>query len=195
MRRLASFPKVQGESGHPTLPVTHEGLISIDGLDSVEHFHRVMDKIAGQFWAFEYSPREARRAMSFGYLPAGIQIHVWAGQYDHQASVYQPTDGASQPLWRVKSWVPGLNEAPSLVGKTGTVITLDQEPSWPVFEIHGTESGYDWGPMTQCGEAAHGRGQWTVDAVEYKIIDSATAAFQLVPFALLLKAVEVEEVK
>jgi len=175
--------------------VSEKGLLSIDGLRDREHFLMVMDRLCGQDWAFEYSPRETSRLQRISqYFPAGIQLHVWAGPL-HEGTVHQPTEGATQPLWRVKSWVPGLNRAESLVGKTGTVITMDSNPSFPIFEVHGTESGIDWGPIMQCGEAAHARGQWTVSAVEYTVQDSPVSAFSLVPFALLLSPVEVAEVK
>ena len=195
MRRLASFP-VFADTGkqHPTLPVTSDGLVSIDGLSGTEHFHRTMDSLCKQEWAYEYSPREAARLRRVGYFPEGIQLHIWAGEWS-EATVHQPVDGSSNPLWRVKTWVPGLVEAASLVGKTGTVITMDAMPSWPIFEVNGTESGTDWGPIVQCMEPAHARGQWTVEAVEYIITPSHQVEWKLAPFALLLKAVEVAEVK
>ena len=189
-----TFPTYHDGKAHPTLPVTADGAMSVDGLKGTSHLFQFMDQVAQDNWAFHHTPREWRGIQRAGLVPNGIELHVWAGRWE-DASVHQPTEGSTQPLWRVKSWVPGLKTAEELVGVTGTVITLDKKPSWPVFEVNGTESGDDWGPITQCGEAAHARGQWTVNAVEYVVTKSATAAFQLIPFALLLEPVPVEEVR
>jgi len=189
MRRLVTFPKYHDGKGHPTLPVTHEGALSVDGLSDETHLHAVMDKLCGQNWAFQHTPREFRKVSELGYVPAGIQLHIWAGPYG-KTSVHQPSEGSTQPLWRVKSWVPSLNRAEDLVGKTGTVITLDEDPSWPVFEVNGTEDGTEYGPCVQCLEPAHARGRWTVEAVEYSIVGGGITVDDkpvLAPFALLLK--------
>jgi len=187
MRRLASFPRFVNDAPHPTLPVDQYGLLSVDGLEDVTHFHALMDKLCGFDWAFEYSPREARKQQEAGHFPRGIALHIWAGRMG-EATVHQPTEGSTQPLWRVKSWVPGLNTAEKLVGKTGTVITLDVNPSWPVFEVNGAEDGTEYGPIKQCLEPAHARGRWTVEAVEYVVVSSVVSrGFDLAPFALLLK--------
>jgi hypothetical protein len=175
-------------------PIEGSSVISIDGLEDQDQLYVLMDKLCGQNWGHAHSPREFARLQRLGYVSGDVGLHIWAGEW-RAATVHQPTDGSSQPLWRVKSWVPNMHEAASLLGKTGTVITLDSAPSWPIFEVNGTESGEAWGPMLQCEEPAHGRGEWTVKAIEYVIVPSATADYQLSPFALLLEPVEVGEIK
>ncbi len=190
MRRLASFPRFE-EGGHPTLPVTHEGLLSIDGLRDVEHFHALMDRLCGQAWAFEYSPREARQALAGDSLPAGIQLHLWAGSVA-AAPTTKPVEGDGQAYWRVKSWSPSLIPAEELVGKTGTVVTLDSDPSWPHFEVYGLLSGETDGPVTTgVFESTFAHGRWTVEAVEYiAAISALNDKPLLVTVGLLLKAAD-----
>ena len=87
----------------------------------------------------------------------------------------------------MQAWSPGLDDAVSLLGKTGTVVSLDSAPHWPVFLTHGAEDGVEVGPTTYCFKAGWCHGRWTVVGIDYRKIVFSRHLSGSYPFALILE--------